>query len=214
MNRLLITGASGRIARRAAALLAQSGYSLRLMTGNPQQAPKVDGAEVVRGDFAEPTTLDDAFAGMSAALVVSGSGKPGERARLHRNAFEAAARARVSHVVYLSLQGASPNSKYPYSRDHSLSERTIVQRGVTLTLHLVQKIGPVNLMRLLRHYLMHSSPHALIPSLVFPRIRLPFTYTTERLSRHESRRTHIRQRQDRQVHRRRQSRLRSRVGST
>src|ERR1035438_1349336 len=90
---LLITGASGRIARRAAAFVAQGGYPLRLMTRTPQQAPKLTGVEVVRGDFAEPATLPDAFTGISAALVVSGSGKPGERARLHRNAFEAAVRA-------------------------------------------------------------------------------------------------------------------------
>ena len=130
---LLITGASGRIAQRAATLLAQRKLGLRLMTRTPEQAPKLDGAEVVRGDFAVPATLDDAFAGVSAALVVSGSGKPGERARLHRNAFEAAARARVKHVVYLSLQGASPTSKYPFSRDHSLSEQYLAATGLPHT---------------------------------------------------------------------------------
>jgi NAD(P)H dehydrogenase (quinone) len=130
---LLITGASGRIAHRAAALLAQRGYGLRLMTRTPQQAPQLDGAEVVRGDFADPATLEDAFAGVSAALLISGSGKPGERALLHRNAFEAAARARVKHVVYLSLQGASPSSKYPYSRDHALSEQYLAVTGVPYT---------------------------------------------------------------------------------
>jgi uncharacterized protein YbjT (DUF2867 family) len=30
------------------------------MTRTPQQAPQLDNAEVVRGDFAEPATLDDA----------------------------------------------------------------------------------------------------------------------------------------------------------
>ncbi|MGO9274225.1 MAG: SDR family oxidoreductase [Terriglobia bacterium] len=133
LSMFLITGASGRVARRAAALLAQRGYGLRLMTRTPQQAPKLNGAEVVRGDFAELATLDDAFAGVSTALVVSGSGKPGERAGLHRNAFEAGARARVRHIVYLSLQGASPTSKYPFSRDHSLSEQYLTATGVPYT---------------------------------------------------------------------------------
>ena len=130
---LLITGASGRIARRAAAFVAQGGYPLRLMTRTPQQAPKLAGVEVVRGDFAAPATLPDALAGISAALVVSGSGKLGERARLHRNAFEAAVRARVGHVVYLSLQGASPTSKYPFSRDHFLSEQYLAGAGIPYT---------------------------------------------------------------------------------
>jgi len=133
LSMLLITGASGRVARRAAALLAQRGYALRLMTRTPQRAPKLEGTEVVRGDFAEPATLDDAFTGVSTALVVSGSGRPGERARLHRNAFEAAARGRVRHLVYLSLQGASPTSKYPFSRDHSLSEQYLAATGIPYT---------------------------------------------------------------------------------
>jgi uncharacterized protein YbjT (DUF2867 family) len=133
MVMLLITGASGRIAERVAALLAQEGHALRLMTRTPQRAPELDRAEIVRGDFAEPATLDAAFAGISTALVVSGSGKPGERARLHRNAFEAATRANVRHVVYLSLQGASPSSKYPFSRDHFLSEQYLAATGIPYT---------------------------------------------------------------------------------
>ncbi len=130
---ILITGASGRVARRAAELLARDGHSLRLMTRSPQHAPKLPQAETVRGDFAEPATLRDAFAGVSAALVVSASGEPGERARLHRNAFQAAALARVEHVVYLSLQGAAPDSKYPFSRDHYLSEQYLFETGLPCT---------------------------------------------------------------------------------
>jgi NAD(P)H dehydrogenase (quinone) len=67
------------------------------------------------------------------ALVVSGSAEPGKRALLHRNAFEAAARVRVQHVVYLSLQGSSPESKYPYSRDHALSEQYLAAAGLPFT---------------------------------------------------------------------------------
>jgi uncharacterized protein YbjT (DUF2867 family) len=130
---ILITGASGRVARRTAELLARDGHRLRLMTRNPARAPKLTEAETVRGDFAEPATLKDAFAGVSAALVISASGEPGERARLHRNAFQAAAQARVAHVVYLSLQGAAPDSKYPFSRDHSLSEQFLFAAGLPCT---------------------------------------------------------------------------------
>jgi uncharacterized protein YbjT (DUF2867 family) len=130
---ILITGASGRVARRTAELLARDGHILRLMTRSPQRAPELPGAETVRGDFSESATLKDAFEGISAALVVSASGEPGERARLHRNAFEAAARARVGHVVYLSLQGAAANSKYPFSRDHYLSEQYLFATGLPCT---------------------------------------------------------------------------------
>ena len=130
---ILITGSSGRVARRTAELLARDGHSLRLMTRTPQRAPKLPDAETVHGDFADPATLQAAFAGVSAALVVSASGEPGERARLHQNAFQAAARARVGHVVYLSLQGAAADSKYPFSRDHYLSEQYLFAAGRSCT---------------------------------------------------------------------------------
>ena len=130
---ILITGASGRVGRRAAELLAAGGQRLRLMTRSPERAPRLAGAETVRGDFGEPDTLREAFAGVSAALVISGSGVPGERAALHRNAFQAAARAGVGHVVYLSLEGAGNDSKYPFSRDHYLSEQYLLAAGVPYT---------------------------------------------------------------------------------
>lgn len=130
---ILITGASGRIGRRTAELLASGNDRLLLMSRNPQTVPRLAGAEVLRGDFAETATLDRAFRGVDVAFVISGSGKPGERALLHRNAFEAAANAPVGHVVYLSLQGAWPESKFPYSRDHFLSEQYLAATGIPFT---------------------------------------------------------------------------------
>jgi NAD(P)H dehydrogenase (quinone) len=131
---ILITGASGRIGRRVAELLAGGGHHLRLMVRDLQRATELLGAEIVRGDYAEPATLTDAFAGVTTALVVSGSGEPGRRALLHKNAFVAAGRARVQHLVYLSLQGSGPQSKYPFSRDHFASEQYLLATGTPCTI--------------------------------------------------------------------------------
>ncbi len=128
---ILITGASGRVARRTAALLA--GRPLRLMSRDPDDVPRLEDAQIVRGDFNDPTTLDAAFAGIATAFVISGQAPPGKRALLHKNAFEAAARARVQHVVYLSLKGSGPNALYPYCRDHYSSEQFLAQTGVAHT---------------------------------------------------------------------------------
>ena len=103
------------------------------MTRTPQRAPKPPHGQTVRGDFSEPATLPDAFAGVSCALVISASGEPGERALMHRNAFQAAARAGVGHLVYLSLQGAAPDSKYPFSRDNDRSEQYLFETGLPCT---------------------------------------------------------------------------------
>lgn len=127
---ILITGASGHIGRRTADLVARRRVPLRLMTRTPQNAPNLPGVEIVRGDFAEPDTLEAAFRGVNIALVISGSSRPGERALLHRNAFEAAARCGVQHVVYLSLQGSGPHSKFAFSRDHYTSEQFLANAGL------------------------------------------------------------------------------------
>jgi uncharacterized protein YbjT (DUF2867 family) len=131
---ILITGAAGRIGGRVAELLAHDNHRLRLMTRSSEHAPGLPQAEIVHGDYGEPDTLVAAFAGIDTALIVSGSGEPGKRALQHRNAFEAAARAKVKHIIYLSMQGASENSKYPYSRDHHLSEEFLASRSVPHTI--------------------------------------------------------------------------------
>jgi NAD(P)H dehydrogenase (quinone) len=131
---VLVTGASGRIGRRVAELLASSGYDLRLMSRDLRKAPQFAGVRVVRGDFADSNSLTAAFEGIKAALIISGSGQPGTRALTHRNAFKAADRANVRHVVYLSLQGASAYSKYPYSRDHYQSEQYLAETGLPHTI--------------------------------------------------------------------------------
>jgi NAD(P)H dehydrogenase (quinone) len=130
---LLITGASGRIGRRVAELVADKGHALRLMTRSPQRAPNIPRAEIVEGGFDDLLSMDAAFAGVTTALIVSGSGKPGDRARLHRRAFESASRAGVGHVIYLSLQGSAPESRYPYSRDHYVSEQYLAAAGLPYT---------------------------------------------------------------------------------
>jgi NAD(P)H dehydrogenase (quinone) len=131
---ILITGATGHIGRRCAQLLAEQKLPLRLMARDPKRAEALPGAEVVHGDYADPARLDVAFAGIEVALIVSGHAAPMERARLHQNAFEAAARAGVRHLVYLSFQGASPRSKFPFSKDHYQSEKALTASGVSFTI--------------------------------------------------------------------------------
>src|ERR1035438_6994705 len=131
---LLITGASGRIGCRTAELLTSAGHRVRLTSRNPQSVPKLPGAQAIRADFSDTASLAPAFRGIATALIISGSGTPGARALTHRNAFEAAARAQVHHVIYLSLQGASPSSKYPYSRDHYESEQFLAATGLPHTI--------------------------------------------------------------------------------
>lgn len=134
-NITLITGVSGHIGRRVAELLAEAGQTTRLFVrADSHRAPKLPHSEVVVGDYADPASLDRAFAGVTTALVVSVYAEPGKRALLHKNAFDAAARATLQHVVYTSFQGAAPDSKFPYSRDHHESEQYLRASGAPYTL--------------------------------------------------------------------------------
>ncbi|HKQ87125.1 MAG TPA: NAD(P)H-binding protein [Candidatus Acidoferrales bacterium] len=130
---ILITGASGHIGRRVSELLAQQNARLRLMSRTPERTCKLADVESVPGDFQDTASLARAFAGIDKALVVSGKAEPGERARLHNDVFRAAASAGVKHIVYLSLKGASPDSIYPYCRDHYESEQFLAASGVPYT---------------------------------------------------------------------------------
>ncbi|HZU34042.1 MAG TPA: SDR family oxidoreductase [Candidatus Angelobacter sp.] len=130
---ILITGASGHVGRRLAELLAQRGAKLRLMGRDTSKLPRLPNAEQISADYNDIASLDRAMAGIERAFIVSGHSEPGQRAREHRNAIQAAARAGVKHLVYTSFQGASPDSKFPYSRDHYQTEQYLAESGVPFT---------------------------------------------------------------------------------
>lgn len=133
MTTILVTGANGHVGRRIAERLLSQGFGVRLMTRHPAKLVPVPGSEVVQGDYVDPSSLDMAFRGIDRAFIVSGYAAPGARALLHKNAFEAAARAQVEHVLYLSFQGASPSSKFAMSRDHAQSEHYLAATGLSFT---------------------------------------------------------------------------------
>lgn len=127
---ILITGASGYVGGRIAQLLTEQGKPLRLMGRDLGKLPTLPNSETVQGDYAKPASLDDAFAGIDVAFIVSAYGVEGQRARLHKNAIDAAAQAGVNYVVYLSMQGASPESKSPLARDHAMTEAFLKESGM------------------------------------------------------------------------------------
>jgi NAD(P)H dehydrogenase (quinone) len=133
-NLILITGATGKIGSCIAQHLRQLGKQLRLLVRDPNKLSAFPEAEKVTGDYGDVESLNRAFTGVSSAFIVSGYAEPGERAKLHRNAFQAAQRAGVRYLIYLSTLGASPNSRFPMSRDHYESEQFLQATGVPHTI--------------------------------------------------------------------------------
>jgi uncharacterized protein YbjT (DUF2867 family) len=131
---ILVTGATGKIGSGIARHLARLGKDFRLLVRDPKKATDYPEAEKVTGDYGDVDSLDRAFQGVSSAFIVSGYAEPGQRAKLHRNAFQAADRAGVRYLIYLSTLGASPASRFPMSRDHFASEQFLKEVGVPHTI--------------------------------------------------------------------------------
>lgn len=108
---IVITGASGHLGRLVVDQLIAAGTPPEQIVATGRDIDKLadlarSGVTVRRADFADPSTLDEAFAGADAMVLVSTT-TVGERFDNHRNAIDAARRAGVSRIVYTSIVNAS-----------------------------------------------------------------------------------------------------------
>jgi NAD(P)H dehydrogenase (quinone) len=103
---VIVTGAGGHLGRLVAEQLLErlAPEELILVTRRPDalRELRARGADVRYGDFDDPASLRDAFAGGRRMLLIS-TDAVGRRVRQHRAAIDAAARAGVGHVVFTSI---------------------------------------------------------------------------------------------------------------
>lgn len=67
---VLVTGATSRVGRLVVDELLRGGVPVRALTRRPEAAALPDGAEVVRGDFTAPASLEHALDGVDAVFLV------------------------------------------------------------------------------------------------------------------------------------------------
>ena len=131
----LVTGAGGHLGRRIVELLLEA-KARRVIAASRDPAKVVDlaakGAETRRADFDDPASLDAAFKGVDRLLIVSTDDvvTPGKRLRQHTAAVEAAARARIGHVVYTSMPNPEPGSLIPFAPDHYGTEQALAKSAL------------------------------------------------------------------------------------
>jgi NAD(P)H dehydrogenase (quinone) len=103
---IIVTGAAGHLGRLVAEQLLQrhAPEHVVLVTRRPEALRefRARGADVRYGDFDDPGSLRDAFAGGSRMLLIS-TDAIGRRVSQHRAAIDAAAAAGVGHVVFTSI---------------------------------------------------------------------------------------------------------------
>jgi uncharacterized protein YbjT (DUF2867 family) len=129
---IAVTGATGQLGGRVARRLAAAGVPQRLLVRDPERAPQLPGAGVVRAPFGDGAAVRQALAGLDTVLMVSAS-ETADRVDQHRTFIDAAAAVGVGHLVYVSFYGAAPDATFTLARDHWATEQHIRASGVPFT---------------------------------------------------------------------------------
>jgi NAD(P)H dehydrogenase (quinone) len=130
---IAVTGATGALGGRVAALLAERGLPQRLVVRDPSRAPRIEAAEVAGGaSYADAGAMRRAFEGAETVFLVSAH-EDRDRVDLHRNTIDAAVAAGVERIVYTSFFAAAPDTTFTFGRDHFHTEEHIKQTPLRWT---------------------------------------------------------------------------------
>ncbi len=129
-SRVLVTGGTGVLGRRVVERLGSAGIEARVFSRSGQPG-------TIRGDLLTGEGLDPAVRG--ADTVIHCASSPFRKARQTdvegtQRLLEAAARAGVSHVVYISIVGIDRATSYPYYRVKLEAEKVIARSPLPYTI--------------------------------------------------------------------------------
>jgi uncharacterized protein YbjT (DUF2867 family) len=143
---VLFCGATGRLVALTALLLS-CGHRVLAATRDPASSAgrrlREAGAHLVRADFDDPASLR-AAAAQADAIVAAGTAHaagPAADARHGRNIIDAARAARIGHLVYITVAGASQPTGVPIIDSKHAVEQHLRGSGVPYTI-----IAPVYFM--------------------------------------------------------------------
>ncbi len=106
---------------------------MRLLVRDPHRAPRVNGAQVHAAEYGNPEALAEGLHKGDRVFMVSLWIGGDTRLDLHRSFIEAAARADVAQLVYLSFVNAGPNAIFSHAREHGATEEMLRASGVPWT---------------------------------------------------------------------------------
>jgi uncharacterized protein YbjT (DUF2867 family) len=123
----LVTGSTGNVGREVIKDLMRTGDHVRAAVYE-EGITEVEGAPAVRFDFRAPSTFAPALEGISKVFLM----RPPDIADVDATLipfFEAAKKAQVRQIVFLSLIGVDKNKKIP----HYAVEQAIIPSGIPYT---------------------------------------------------------------------------------
>jgi uncharacterized protein YbjT (DUF2867 family) len=130
---IVVTGATGHVGALVAEELFELDEPMRLLVRNPSRAPELPGAEVVVADYGDREALAAALHEGDRVFMTSVHEGPERRVPLHRSFVDAAARAGVAQIVYLSFANASRDATFLHARSHGETEEILADSGVPWT---------------------------------------------------------------------------------
>lgn len=144
---ILVTGATGQQGGATAARLLQRGWNVRALTRDPESAAAWSlqgaGAQIAAGSMLDRASLDVAMRGVHGVFSVQPTWAskqltpevgPDDEMRGGRNIADAAAAARIAHIVYASSIGADPEHELSSLRNKGRLEAHIRGTGLTATM--------------------------------------------------------------------------------
>lgn len=172
---IVITAASGRLGKAVAGELASyvPAGQIRLAARSLDKLDdyKKRGFDVVKGDYDNPGTLEKAFEGADAVLLISSFGPNDLRIKHHASAIDAAKKAGVRHVVYTSTVNPHP-SRFIWAGAHKDTEAYLKESGLA---HTILRDNPyaANMDNVLAHALDKGT-------LSFPGVDAKVAYVTHK----------------------------------
>src|SRR5260221_7328797 len=140
---ILIVGASGRLGSVVVRHVLAQGKSLRVMTKTPPGLAhlKQRDVEIVSGDLRDRASLASACQGveevLAAAHALDGKGDNNPQTvddMGNRHLIDAAKAAGVKHFIFVSVQGASPDSPLEFFRIKYRTEEYLQASGLSFTI--------------------------------------------------------------------------------
>jgi uncharacterized protein YbjT (DUF2867 family) len=130
-ERVLVTGATGRVGRMVVDHLLDVGVPVRALTREPATAALPAAVEVVRGDLTDPDSLEDGLRGVGTVFLVwtlPFAAAPAAIERMGRHA---------RHIVFLSAPHRTPHPFFqqsnPMAKLHADIEQLITRADVKST---------------------------------------------------------------------------------
>jgi len=147
---ILVVGATGSLGGAIAQALLARGESVRILVrrdgpsagaGGQEQPLVAAGAEPVRGDIKDRASLDIACAGVHTVITTANSALRGGDDNTqtvdidgNRNLIDAARQAGVAHFIFISANGAAPESPVPFLAAKGKTEQHLQASGLPYTI--------------------------------------------------------------------------------